>query len=357
MALRFIPSQTVWLRQVVISCSSAGQSFLNSTSTNFTCPTAIPSQALSSHAYQAHGMVLWSLVVRLTLAYKSTSTLTHSLFLTGTTLLAALAATTLMLPPLGGCTLHQLALPVQLVAPAQMGRISLPRALLEDIHLTAPLRVRCAQQELTLSVMQPLAPIVLRAGTALAQAPPAALPAWPVQQVIMGKVATWLLPVLGPALLELTLLAMQPRAPIVQRESTAQALAPPAALPAWHVRLATSALKALQRAQLLGTSAPKAFTVPPQPPKCHAPLAAFVLKALLRLSPALLGSSAVAPLQWLLLATLPLALIHTRFITIIMLTNGSLQPWLLPQPIPSVKTMVLCSVLSLYLPAPLLATS
>ncbi len=156
---------------------------------------------------------------------------------------------------------------------------------------------------------------------------------------------------------ELTLPAMQPPAPIVQRESTAQALVPLAALPAWHVRLATSALKAQQKALLLGTSAPKAFTVPPLPPKCHAPLAAFVLKALLRLSPALLGSSAVAPLQWLLLAILPLTLVLTRFGLMLMLVHGEHQLWFLPPPIQSVKTMVWCLVHSPYLLAPLLATS
>jgi hypothetical protein len=66
--------------------------------------------------------------------------------------------------------------------------------------------------------MQPPAPFVQQEGTALAQAPPAALPAWRVLLAIMVWVVTRPLSALGAVLLEDTLQAAPPRARLAWQE-------------------------------------------------------------------------------------------------------------------------------------------
>ena len=117
-----------------------------------------------------------------------------------------------------GCSSHQLAPLVRLEAHALLERTTQLCVPLEGTLLAAPLHAHFVQQELTLSLMLPPAPVVQLASTALAQEPPAALPAWLVQRVIMGWAAALPPPALVHALLASTLLVVHLHARPAQQE-------------------------------------------------------------------------------------------------------------------------------------------
>jgi hypothetical protein len=171
-----------------------------------------------------------------------------------------------------------------------------------------------------------LALLVQRAGTALAQAPPAALLAWPVQRVItvlaaihpltaMGlaqlecilQVAllrvclalqermdwdlTHHLPALEAVLLESFLLAAPPLVLRARQESTAWVVEHP--LPVvGSVLWGSTAGQAQLRAALLSCAQPDS-SAPPRQSRQHAHLEVFVLRALLLSCLALAGFSAL----------------------------------------------------------------